>query len=492
MSEKGMILRKTLLNVSVLAALVSPLTAFSSPWIGTIDPALHSDLTLLAEKGHLKVAVTSFPVPWKGVDRELEQLDPTSLDAEAWVAYSRLRHYLQQQKNAKSLKVLTLQASSDDKRFKSFDEVSAEKGLARLSASGDWGPLAYQITTNFAPGGERYLDQSFVAYQFGHWNIRLGALDQWWGPGQASSLILSNNARPVPGVAVSRSMATASDGLLSVLGPWYFTAQMGKLEGNRTVPDTRLWQSRLNFQPLDGLEIGLSWAAMWGGQGQGNSLSDFFNILTFKNECANGEEQCDSALKTQAGNQLAGYDIRYSFNLFDLDMSLYGQQIGEDAVDYYKVTDKGHLYGFSVYAFGAKWFAETSNTQVACGGEGVYIYDCYYEHSQYKSGYRYHQRAIGSTFDSDAKAIVLGMRQHFKDGDTLSVELAQLKLNPDQSKPSPVTQGESEQVVYLKGQYQWPMANWSLKMGLYLEHSRIDKQDSDWGADINLTASYKF
>ncbi|GAA0343112.1 capsule assembly Wzi family protein [Bowmanella denitrificans] len=485
-------MHKTLLYSSVLAALATPVTTYSSPWIGTIEPALHSDLTLLAEKGHIRVAVTSFPVPWKGVDRELEQLDPTSLDAEAWIAYSRLRHYLQQQKNAKSLKVLTLQASSDDKRFKSFDEVSAEKGLARLSASGDLGPLAYQITTNFAPGGERYLDQSFVAYQFGNWNIRLGALDQWWGPGQASSLILSNNARPVPGVAVSRSMATLSDGLLSVLGPWYFTAQMGKLEGNRTVPDTRLWQSRLNFQPLNGLEIGLSWAAMWGGQGRGNSLSDFFKILTFKNECANGEEQCDSALKTQAGNQLAGYDIRYSFSLFDLDMSLYGQQIGEDAVDYYKVTDKGHLYGFSVYAFGAKWFAETSDTQVACGGKDSNYYDCYYEHNVYKSGYRYHQRAIGSTFDSDAKTVTLGMRQHFKDGDTLVVELAQLKLNPDASKPSPVTQGNSEEVVYLKGQYQWPMDNWSLKMGLYIEHSRIVEQKSDWGADVSVTASYKF
>ncbi|GGO71862.1 outer membrane protein in capsule/EPS biosynthesis locus [Bowmanella pacifica] len=492
MPGEGKILRKTLLYSSVLTILGLSSSAVASPWIGTIEPALHSDLTLLAEKGLLKVAVTSFPVPWKGVDHELENLDPTLLDEEAWIAYSRLRHYLQQQKSAKSLKVLTLQASSEEKRFKSFDEVSAEKGFARMSVSGDWGPLAYQISTNFAPGGERYWDQSFLAYQFGDWNLRVGALDQWWGPGQASSLILSNNARPVPGVAVSRSMATASDGLLSFLGPWYFTAQMGKLESDREVPDTRLWQSRLNFQPLNGLEIGFSWAAMWGGEGRGNSLSDFLNILTFKNECANGEEECDPALKTQAGNQLAGYDIRYSFNLFDLDMSLYGQQIGEDAVDYYKVTDKGHLYGFSVYAFGAKWFAETTNTQVSCGAKGVYFYDCYYEHSQYKSGYRYHQRAIGSTFDSDAKTVTLGMRQHFKDGDTLSVELAHLKLNPDQSRPSPVTQGKSEEVVYLKGQYQWPIDNWSLKMGLYIEHSRIDEQDSDWDADINLTASYKF
>ncbi|WP_245921830.1 capsule assembly Wzi family protein [Bowmanella denitrificans] len=492
MSEKGMILHKTLLYSSVLAALATPVTTYSSPWIGTIEPALHSDLTLLAEKGHIRVAVTSFPVPWKGVDRELEQLDPTSLDAEAWIAYSRLRHYLQQQKNAKTLKVLTLQASTEEKRFKSFDDTSAEKAFARISASGDWGPVAYQISTNFVSGGERYWDQSFIAYQFGNWNIRVGALDQWWGPGQASSLILSNNARPVPGIAFSRSMATASDGVLSFLGPWYFTAQMGKLESDRTVPDTRLWKSRFNFQPLDGLEVGLSWAAMWGGQGRGNGLSDFFKILTFKTECANGENECDAALNTQAGNQIAGYDIRYSFRVFDLDVSVYGQQVGEDAVDYYKVTDKGHLYGASAYLLGAKWYFESSNTEVACGGKGSTTYNCYYEHSVYKSGYRHFGRAIGSTFDSDAKSLVFGMRKHFEDGEAVSIELGHLRLNEDKSKPSPVLKGQSEEVYHIKGQYQHPVYNWLLKLGFNLEKSYVDEERKNWNAYISFSASYKF
>lgn len=465
------------------------LSVKASPWIGTLEPGLHHDLRVLVEKGLINVAISSFPVPWKGVDKELEKLTLTELDNEAWVAYSRLQHYLQKQKNASSTKVLTLLASNEKKRFKGLDDVSAEKGLARISVNGKWGRLAYQVSTNFASGGEQYWDQSFLAYQFGDWNIRVGALDQWWGPGQGSSLILSNNARPVPGIAFSRSEATASEGWLSFLGPWYFTAQMAKLEGDRAVPDTRLWRTRLNFQPLDGLEIGLSWAAMWGGQGQGNSLSDFFRILTFKTECATGEQQCDPELNTQAGNQLAGYDIRYSFRLFDVDVSLYGQQIGEDAVDYYKVTDKGHLYGASAYLFGARWYLESSNTQVACNSAAPESYDCFYEHSIYKSGYRHYGRAIGSTYDSDAKSQIIGMRKHFRSGESLSVELGHLKLNQDQSKPSPVLNGNSEELYFLRSHYQWPMHNWLIMAGLNVENNRSDK---DWDTDLTLTARLHF
>ncbi len=43
--------------------------------------------------------------------------------------------------------------------------------------------------------------------RLGNWNISAGAIDRWWGPGWEGSLILSNNARPVPSIGIDRNEA---------------------------------------------------------------------------------------------------------------------------------------------------------------------------------------------------------------------------------------------------------------------------------------------
>jgi hypothetical protein len=113
------------------------------------------------------------------------------------------------------------------------------------------------------------------------------------------------------------------------------------------VPDTKLWMSRFNFNPVPGLELGLSCCAMWGGKGQPHSIDDWFKVVTFQTECANGVATCDDALDSKLGNHLAGLDFKYSMMLFDRPFSIYGQLIGEDAVDYYRVTDNANLIGLS-------------------------------------------------------------------------------------------------------------------------------------------------
>ena len=107
---------------------------------------------------------------------------------------------------------------------------------------------------------------------------------------------MSNNARPVPAISFSRSQATRSQTKwLKFLGPWFFTAQIGQLESQRVIPDTKLWMTRFNFTPISGLELGFSWSAAWGGEGQANSISDWFKVVTFQKECANDESTCTDA-----------------------------------------------------------------------------------------------------------------------------------------------------------------------------------------------------
>ena len=466
----------------------------ASPWVGTVDKQLHYDLQTLQEWGYLDATVITYPVPWKGVANQILSLDERNMPHMPRQAAQRLSHYLNLQKQEKRRTFIELQASSDDPRLTSFDGINDVKASVKITNEFYWGRLSGQLSVNYQTGGEKNVDNSFLAYQFGDWNVRAGSIDQWWGPAQSSSLILSNNARPIPTVALSRSSAVASESpWLSWMGPWYFTSQLGQLESDRAVPDTKLLLNRFTFSPFKRFEFGASWAAMWGGEGQPRSLSDFIDVITFKAVCTRERDVCDDSELTKQGNHLAGFDAKYSFDLFDRPVSVYAQRIGEDAVSGINITDQANLFGISTYFANAKVFLESSDTNIACAGDGSTITNCYYENGVYTSGYRYRGRAIGSTFDSDAKQVTLGANIRFEGGAITEVILRKAELNSDGTKPSPVlTKDVTEELLQLSGFYQRPFGNWLLKAGGSIEARKFVTQDNEVDALLYLSATYAF
>ena len=469
----------------------------ASPWISNTEAQLYYDVVTLAEWGYIDAATTTFPLPWKGIKAQLNQLDTTQLPSTAAIAAYRLQQFLKYEQSHPNPTSVGFYVASDQSRFTSFAGQHSEKAQVNFTQQINWGKWSAQLAVNHqinadGSSSKNHFDHSFINYQFDDWNLRVGAVDQWWGPAHSSSLILSNNARPIPAIALSRSQTVESkNSWLSFLGPWYFSAQLGQLESNRAIPSPKIWLSRFNFKPIKDLEIGVSWTAMWGGLGQGNGLGDLLDVLTFKPQCVDGAKHCDDALHTKKGNHLAGFDLKYSFLLFAQPVNIYAQRIGEDAVDYYKVTDQASLIGFSSYLANSKVYVEFSNTNVACGNEQSTAKNCYYEHDQYQSGYRFHQRAIGSTFDSDAKMLTLGLNKHFSDGDVMQIVLRRLDLNPDQQKPSPVVEGLSEKLFQLSGFYQTTIGVWQLKLGGQIESSTVDNQASKINSTLYSELEYR-
>ena len=462
-----------------------------SPWIGTLEPHLHQDLQVLVEWEVLDASVSSYPVPWKGITEQLEKLQVQTLPSIPAISAQRLKHYLQALKKQKGQTVISLYGATDDSRFVGLNGVQAEKIKLNVTKEFYAGRWAGQVSANHERSGKSHFDQSFLAYQFGDWNLRVGSLNQWWGPAKSSSLIMSNNARPVPSINFSRSQAIRSENeWLGYLGPWFLTAQIGQLESQRAVPDTKLWMTRFNFSPMSGLELGLSWSAMWGGKGQPHSISDWFKVVTFQIECENGAATCDNALDSKLGNHLAGLDFKYSMMMFDRPFSIYGQRIGENAVDYYRVTDNANLIGLSTYLWGNKVFIEFSDTNIACSNVGTNEKSCYYEHETYQSGYRRYGRAIGSSFDSDAKMLTLGINKNFHNGALFELILNRLILNKDKGSPSPVLSGLSEEVLRLSGFYQAAYGDWLVKLGASIEHGKVD--DADSKTDVLVFTEIKY
>jgi hypothetical protein len=467
------VLKRFSLLFTLCCLLVSSPNSLSSPWIGTIEPLLYNDLQTLTEWGYIEAAITSFPVPWKGIAQQIEGLNESELPATAVVALQRLKHYLQRLKNADRRSFVTLYGATDKSRFTSFDDALATQAKLTIDNEFYAGRWAANFSVNYLPGGEKNLDHSFVAYQFGDWNLRLGSIDQWWGPATSSSLILSNNARPIPSIALSRAESGKSQNAwLSVLGSWYFTTQLGQLESNRHIADTKLLMSRFNFKPIAELEIGASWLTMWGGLGQGNGLGDFWDALSLASECSTHTEPCDSDDDATKGNHVVALDVKYTAKLVDVPISIYSQLLAET-----RDAQPAKLFGIASYIKGYRVYLETSDTNVGCS-DNRQSANCIYEDSVYQSGLRYHHRAIGSTFDSDAEMLSLGLNKHFADGDVLELALKRLKLNPDMQMPSPVVVGNTEKIHQLSGFYQTNWGKWQIKVGGQFEQSKVDLGDS--------------
>ncbi len=416
---------------------------FAAPWVNTDNVALRADIQLLADTGLINTPVTTYPLMWASINPYLQEVDITNLSEMQTNAYLRVKRALRFATTSRTKNKLSLYATKSNQRFTSFGFNQHAGNEIQLSSEFVGNDYAYnfQVNKREQTNGQQIanknnFDGSYYASKYGNWVLRIDAINKWWGPGLDTSLILSNNARPIPAISVTRNNPTQFETpWLSWIGPWTFTAQIAHLEHERFIADAKLWNSRVTFKPYKKLEFGLSWSYQWGGKNQAESLQTFVDGLLGETECFDGSVNCDDALLTKLGNQLAGYDVRWGDSLLGLPYAIYAQTIGEDSPSpgTLRITDQAFLYGietqFTIYQQEVLLNIEYTDTQVSCASAEDTSQDCFYEHGLYHSGYRYLQRSIGSSYDNDAKTITLTAVSRLINGDFWQFKVRKLKLN---------------------------------------------------------------
>ena len=453
-------MRHRIFILSTLFSAIS-LSVNAEPWVKPDDYGLKADIQQLADAGIILAPVTTYPLMWKSFINDvnsmpIEQLSPSLQDA-----LLRVKHRYKSE-NASSHSVqLSAYAATDPIHTTSFGATNTQKSALSAAYAYLGDNFAAKVALSSRKDGKKCFisgktsddivkdeqaltdcddtsfDGSYVAYRLGNWIFRGGAVEQFWGPGIDNSLIMSGNAKPLPALSITREQSTAFETpWLNWIGQWSFTAQMAKLESTRVIPDALLWSSRLNIRPLQQLEIAVSWSAQWAGEGQPSSAGDFIDVITGRTNCADGSDSCDSALDSKIGNQLAGLDIRWSDTLFSHPYAIYASTIGEDASSQFKPADRAYLFGVQttqrIYDQNVLVNLEYIDTGVSCAAESTNE-NCYYEHSDYKSGYRYHGRTIGSTFENDAQSVVLTLLGQLSNGDDWQVKVRTVGYNSDNS-----------------------------------------------------------
>lgn len=494
------------------------LTAFTAiklvaaPWVELDDLALRNDIQFLADTGIITVPVTTYPLMWNAIMPDIRKADLQPLTDAQLSAVRNIQRHFGFVSRKKSISRVKLYAATDAQRFSSFANNDYDQGSVTLSQEYLGESFAGKLQLNYRAGldhdnginqGNDYnLDGSYLAYKMGNWVLSAGAIDRWWGPSMDTSLILSSNARPLPALNLTRDSSTAfKTPWLSWLGPWTLTTQMAQLESDREVENPLLWSSRATIRPFIGLEIGTSWSVQWAGEEQPSSIKDFFDIILGGSECANGAASCDDESNTNKGNHLAGYDIRWSDTLFNTPYAIYTQVIGEDGSKNGLITDKASQYGAEVRftAFGQRILTnvEYSDTQVNCRSAEDTSQNCFYEHSIYKSGYRYYRKAIGSTYDNDAEAFVITILSQLPSGNSWQLKVRKAKLNtngdkfPDNPNLGNTVAKVPEDLLQLDGQYRFYALNSRFTTGVILTNSSIENSDEN-SFDAYLKWEYRF
>ena len=489
-------------------------TSSAAPWVEPNDLALRSDIQLLADSGIITAPVTTYPLMWNAIKNDILSVNTSLLNDEQLQALHHVRYrYKYATSNQNTTKTSMYMATSAN-RFTSYGNDNFDQGNVEVSDEFFVGNLSGKIQVNYRmglddnpelnQGSEMNLDGSYLAYKIGNWVLSAGAVERWWGPGIDTNLIMSTNARPLPAMSITRDNSEAFETpWLSWLGPWTLTAQMAQLEEDRYVPDTMMWSSRATIRPFKGLELGTSWSFQWAGEGNPSSMKDFFKILFGGQECGDGSATCDSSMNSYMGNHLAGYDMRWSDTLYDLPYAVYYQTIGEDgSPNLGLVTNKAYLYGVETRfkLFNQRILAnlEYTDTQVACGPSGSTYLNCFYEHGDYKSGYRYYNRTIGSTYDNDAQTLVATFLIQTTAGNSWQLKLRKIQLNtdnidrhPDDPNLGNTVSKVAEDVLQLDGQYKFIALDSSWTLGLIVTNSKFPNNDIALSKEVSPESIYE-
>jgi hypothetical protein len=304
--------------------------------------------------------------------------------------------------------------------IRSFENTPRDEGEIQLGSSwmGEMFSGSAQVTWVDDPADDKEwrADGSHLGMQLGNWMLAGTVQDRWWGPGWQGSMILSNNARPLPGFSFERmSTRPFETKWLSWLGAWDFSMNAGFFESDRVISNAWFFGMRLTLRPFRSLEIGLSRTAQWCGDDEPDGRERPCDADTFVDLLLGNDNEGDNVSREdEPGNQLAGWDIRWSNDYFSEPFALYTQWIGEDeggnAPAKYSALFGAETWGtwrnVGTYRVFFEWADTMCNFRLYKGDD--FVPNCAYNNKIYQTGYRYRGRSVAHTYDNDASVFTLG------------------------------------------------------------------------------------
>lgn len=319
----------------------------------------------------------------------------------------------------KSYSYISFQSQGDNYLLNTLDNRFYEDSSTSVGFSRNANKLSYRVNVRKVineNNNDYFFDESYLAFYHKGYVFELDRRTRWWSPSKETSLILSNSARPAPGIAFSSyNPIKINNKYIPNLENMDFEIFFKRLEKNRTISNAIFHGQRLSFSFNNGINLSLFRTAQFGGKDRKSDFATFIDILIGDDNETDGP-----------GNQLAGLDFSYPISLRS---RFYGQIVGEDEsnfipskhfyfIGYEKEIDKGFLSSFSF---------EYQNIDPD-GKDNIY------RHYIYNDGYRYYKKPIGSNIDSDSESIILVGKKYFSDSLHMKLKLESHDININNKK----------------------------------------------------------
>lgn len=420
-------LASLLLTASLLSSLASAQN------IQLNDMSLKSELDWLRAQGVIQISTSTWPLTANEINRALSNADIRTPEQQKIV--QSIRYTLsKEQKSLVNTKVSAYAQTDREQLPQSFadDNTASFQATAQASLSEeDWevNLRANVKDKDMINDEDVSFEGSYLAGKYANQWLIAGQIPTWWGPGHDGSLIRGDASNPVAGITLQRdTQAAPNHPYLNWIGPWQYQLFAGQLDDYKAIPDTKLIGMRLTVNPTDWLEIAASRTFMWGGEGESESLSSFFDALTgTKDNVYDADEDIS--------DQLGGFDARINLAPLtnnNLPVNIYGQYVGED--------EAGYLPAKNMYLGGID-YASTLNTKQS-GGMPYQLYAEWtdtrssgdikgvsYNHYVYKDGNYQHGYPLAYSLGGDTESIAVGGKLWIDNQNFINAKVQHAKVN---------------------------------------------------------------
>ncbi len=266
-------------------------------------------------------------------------------------------------------------------------------------------------------GGQRTgrIEETSLRLGWPQATLEAGRFAVWYGPGRHGALLFTTNAEPLIGVRIRNPRPIAFPKAIGFLGEFQYDFFMARIDTGGPIPDSLVSGMRFAIRPNRYLELGVSRALHFGGEGQDESFSSFWDILTGQRE---------SAGNTPKGNSLASLDAKVHLPFRVQPVVLYGEFGGEDQSRPFVFTRHAWLGGVFLPSIGSY---RKADLRVEYGTTLTNDSGVWYQHYQYP--HQYSGQILGHHMGTDAKDLFLEARLFL-------VPSSYLELNYDRTERS--------------------------------------------------------
>jgi hypothetical protein len=357
----------------------------------------------------------------------------------------------------------------------------SDKDIIKLDLKYDSKNSASKLSLNYSGDGKYTLDGSYLQYTSDIITFGIGSIDRLWSFSNNTSLILTQNARPIESIYLKLGNKFKYDWLPSKAN-WSFEIFNGFSEGSFVSTKSMLLGTRATLSPYEGLDFELIQTSQWGGKGYDNGISALSSALLFD---------------TNAGpnyniNKMAGFGISYTIPTKLIPLRIYGQAIGEDEAGSFpscfahfaglEWTNKKIKYPSIIAIEAIDTRTETSKNGY-CGPNSMYnnsIYD-----------YTNNGKTMGAAIDSEGTSLGLYVSSQISQKINIKFSTKSVVINDNNWSGHRLSSKRQSGLISSLG-VTWVKNNISFNSNIYNQDFYLDKADIKNGYGVGFSSSIIF